>query len=146
MIEVSVLSKLRQTHDHRLIRRAVHAALSGRLGRASVTVLLVGAARMRSLNRDALGHDYVTDVLCFDYGDSPEGRLCEIVVCPEYAGRQARAYAVPAAQELARYVVHGCLHCAGFDDSNAPKRARMWSAQEAVLRAMFGKRYVAQPD
>lgn len=146
MIEVSVLSKLRQVHDSRLLRRAVKAALSGRVGRASVTVLLVGAARMRSLNRDALGHDYVTDVLSFDYGDSPEGRICEIVVCPEYAGRQARAYGVPAGQELARYVVHGCLHCAGFDDSSAATRARMWAAQEAVLRGMFGKHYVVQQD
>ncbi len=144
MIEVSVLSKLRKRHDDRLIRRAVQAALSDRVGRASVTVVLAGAARMRSLNRDALGHDYVTDVLTFDYGDSPEGRLCEIVVCPDYAASQARSFGVPYAQELARYVVHGCLHCTGFDDSNAIKRARMWAAQEAVLRGMFGSRYVAQ--
>lgn len=121
----------------RLLARAAQAALQGRLKRASVSVLLVGATRMLTLNRDALGHDYVTDVLSFDHGQTPEGHLIEIVVCPDFARQQARLHGIAFEQELARYVVHGCLHCAGFDDRTEQQRKRLWQAQESVLRKLF---------
>ena len=69
MIEVDVTSTIRSTVDRKLIEQAVNAAL-GRAN-ATVSVVVIGDKRMRSLNRDALGHDYVTDVLSFDHGDSP---------------------------------------------------------------------------
>lgn len=144
MIEVEVLSTVRQSVDARLLRRAAVAALQGRLANAVVSIVVVGARRMRSWNRDALGHDYVTDVLSFDHGDSPEGRQCEVIVCPEFARSMARRHAVPEPQELARYVVHGCLHCAGLDDATPKLRAAMWGVQEDILRKLFGRAYVAQ--
>lgn len=142
MIDVQVISSVRGDVPVALLRRAVAAALSGRLRRAQVSLALVGDARMRRLNNAALAHDYATDVLSFDHGDSPEGRLIELVVCPPVAARAARRHEVPWEQELARYVVHGCLHCAGFDDATRPARDRMWREQERVLRGLFGPRYV----
>lgn len=144
MIEVEVLSTIRRPVDARLLRRAAVAALQGRVATAVVSIVVVGARRMRGWNRDALGHDYVTDVLSFDHGDSPEGRQCEVIVCPEFAAGMARKQAVPVPQELARYVVHGCLHCAGFDDATPKQRSAMWGVQEDILRKLFGRGYVAQ--
>ncbi|MCA8911469.1 MAG: rRNA maturation RNase YbeY [Planctomycetes bacterium] len=139
MIEVDVTSTIRSTVDRKLIEQAVNAAL-GRAN-ATVSVVVIGDKRMRSLNRDALGHDYVTDVLSFDHGDSPEGSVFEIIVCAPHAGRQAKRYGVPAKQELARYVIHGCLHCLGHDDHTDAQRTAMWDFQEAVMRKLFGKSY-----
>lgn len=141
MIDADVTSTIRRRVDSRLLVQAVKAAL-GRVN-ASVSVVVVGDRRMRSLNRDALGHDYVTDVLSFDHGASPEGSVYEIIVCAPHAEREARRYGVPARQELARYVVHGCLHCLGHDDADKTQRSRMWKAQESVMRRLFGKAYVA---
>lgn len=140
MIAVGVTSTVRSRIDHRLLEKAARAALSGLA--SEVSIVVVGDKRMRALNRDALGHDYVTDVLSFDYGDSPEGRQIEIVVCAPHAAREARAHGVPFAQELARYVVHGCLHCAGHDDHDEKQQQKMWAAQERVLMRLFGKAYV----
>lgn len=140
MIDVSVHSTLRNRVNTRLVARAAHAALKGRFKRASVSVLLVGAARMRSLNREALGHDYVTDVLSFDHGDTPEGRLIELIVCPDFARQQAKLHGVPLDNELARYVVHGCLHCAGFDDRTEKQRKRLWLEQESIVGRLFNAR------
>ncbi|MBX3459764.1 MAG: rRNA maturation RNase YbeY [Planctomycetes bacterium] len=137
MIDVAVHSTLHKQLPVRLLARAARAALQGRLKRANVSVLLVGAARMRTLNRDALGHDYVTDVLSFDHGQTPEGRLIEIFVCPDFARQQSKLHDVSLEQELARYVVHGCLHCAGFDDRTEQQRKRLWQVQESVLRNLF---------
>ncbi len=145
MIDVDITSTVRSDLDARLLKRAAVAALRPHVKRASVSIAVIGAARMRSLNRDALGHDYVTDVLSFNHGDSPEGLLCELFVCPDFARASARRHNVPAEQELARYVVHGCLHCAGYDDATKKDRMRMWHEQERVLRALFGRRYVDSP-
>ena len=145
MIDVEVLSTVRKPIDAKLLRRAAEAALRGRLKRAVVSVVVVGARRMRTWNRDALGHDYVTDVLSFDHGDSPEGRQCEVIICPDFAAAMARRHGLPLSQELARYVVHGCLHFAGMDDVTPKQRAAMWQVQESILRKLFGRRYIAQP-
>ncbi|MCA8919773.1 MAG: rRNA maturation RNase YbeY [Planctomycetes bacterium] len=143
MIEVDVTSTIRSKVDRKLIETAVRTAL-GRL-KASVSVVVIGDQRMRSLNRDALGHDYVTDVLSFDHGDSPEGRVFEIIVCAPHAAREAKRYGVPEKQEVARYVIHGCLHCVGHDDHSESDRAAMWKLQEKHVRKLFGASY-RQPN
>lgn len=141
MIVVDVTSTLSAPIDRKLLQRAAAAALSGRIKSAIVSVAVIGDRRMRGLNRDALGHDYVTDVISFDHGESPEGRVIELFVCAPFAERTARKHGVPPTQELARYVVHGCLHSAGFDDVAPKQQAAMWEAQEAVMRKLFGKAY-----
>ncbi len=143
MIDVRVHSTLRTRIDKKLLVKAARAALSPYVKRAAVAIAVIGERRMRAVNRDALGHDYVTDVLSFDHGNTPEGRMMEIVVCAPYAAGQARANGVPAKQELARYVVHGCLHCAGFNDETGPEQKRMWKAQERALKTLFGRNYVS---
>jgi probable rRNA maturation factor len=143
MIDVRVHSTLRTRTEKTLLVKAARAALTPHMKHAAVAVAVIGEKRMRAVNRDALGHDYVTDVLSFDHGNTPEGRMMEIVVCAPFAEKQARAHGVPAKQELARYVVHGCLHCAGFKDNTEPERKRMWKAQEQTLKKLFGRSYAA---
>jgi probable rRNA maturation factor len=67
--------------------------------------------------------------------------LIELIVCAPFAARQAKQRGIPFKQELARYVIHGSLHCAGYDDHTDKQRAVMWEQQERVLRALFGKAY-----
>ncbi|MCA8916844.1 MAG: rRNA maturation RNase YbeY [Planctomycetes bacterium] len=139
MIVVGISSTVRTRIDRKLLEKAARAALSGL--DAEVSIVVIGDRRMRGLNRDALSHDYVTDVLSFDHGDSPEGRQVEVIVCAPHAEREARAHSVPFKQELARYVVHGCLHCNGHDDTTQAQRNAMWMAQEQVMKRLFGKSY-----
>jgi probable rRNA maturation factor len=104
-------------------------------------VRFVGAARMRALNRDSLGHDEVTDVLAFpledsdhdDHGAGPDDEhadengsgltgaiavprlLGDVVLCSRRAAAQARAAGAPLAFEIATLLVHGTLHVLGYD-------------------------------
>jgi len=141
MIDVQLKSTVRGKVPAALLRRAAEIALGRRA--ANVSIAIVGDARMRRLNRDTLGHDYTTDVLSFDHGDSPEGLQIELIVCLPFARRSAREHKITPEQELARYVVHGCLHCVGFDDSTEALRKNMWAEQEHVMRKLFGRRYRA---
>jgi probable rRNA maturation factor len=141
MIQVDIASSLRGKFDSALLRRAAVAALRPRAPNAQVGILLVGEKRMRTLNRHSLGHDYTTDVLSFDHGSTPEGKLIELVICLPFAAQSARQRNIPSSQELARYVIHGCLHCTGYDDSTDASKARMWAEQERLVRQLFGKSY-----
>ena len=99
-----------------------------------VSIVFVGRAEMRKLNRTFLKHDYVTDVLAFPMGD---GLLGEIIVCPEVAAKEARGRKIPMREELLRYVAHGILHLLGYDDHTHRDRERMWKRQERELRRLL---------
>ena len=142
-VSVEVVNLTRLAVDLEAVTRLVAGVLdsegvsSGELG-----VRFVGAARMRRLNREYLGHDEVTDVLAFPLEDG-DGRaagddgpgggragerepgaepalavprlLGDVVVCPRRAAAQARAAGTPLAFEIAMLLVHGTLHVLGYD-------------------------------
>ena len=142
MLKIEITSTVRRPIHRSALLRAAAAALRGAAGQVSVAVL--GDRRMARLHAQSLGIDAPTDVLSFDHGDTPEGRLLEIIVCAPQAGRAAMREGVPYRQELARYVVHGCLHLNGYDDDCERARKRLWRRQEAILRELYRDRYKAQ--
>ena len=90
------------------LRAAAVAALEAAgLRDGHLTVELVGAGRIRELNRDHRGIDAPTDVLSFPVdGTGPAAgprELGDVVICPEHT------------EDLEEATVHGVLHLAGFD-------------------------------
>lgn len=84
-----------------------------RRARGTVTVALVGDARMRRLNRRFRGIDRATDVLTFPSGD--RGFLGDIVIATGVARRQATARGHGFGVELRVLALHGLLHLLGHD-------------------------------
>lgn len=75
-----------------------------------------GDATMRTLNRERRGKDKTTDVLSFPGGDTPEGyHLGDIVISLPQARRQAEAAGHGLERELRVLLLHGVLHCLGYD-------------------------------
>jgi rRNA maturation RNase YbeY len=85
---------------------------------------------MRAINKEYLGHDYLTDVLTFDFGD----RSGEIIICPRVACVNAKAHQKSTESEIILYVVHGILHLAGFDDHSPKDILQMRRMEEKLLR------------
>lgn len=104
---------------------------------ASVRVRVVSAAEMGRLHERALGDPSPTDVLTFDMRDAPGGVLdADIVVCADIARDEAAARDSAVERELLLYILHGALHCLGFDDHAPGDADRMRAAQEAILEAV----------
>jgi probable rRNA maturation factor len=114
--------------------RVVRAAAMGQLARAKaggeLSVLLVGDARMRRLNRSYRGKDRTTDVLSFPQGDGVVG---DVVISLDTARRQAREGGWSLSRELRRLVAHGILHCLGHDHEDAEAARRMAAAERRLL-------------
>jgi len=105
--------------------------------KASLTVVFTGDTAMRAINKKHLGHDRTTDVISFTLEDTPlEG---EVYVNLEQARRQAQEYGVTPLNEATRLVVHGVLHCCGYDDMTERGRAVMIAAQERHVAALRKK-------
>lgn len=82
----------------------------------SFAVRLVGDPTMRRLNRTYRGKDQSTDVLSFPGEESPEGRhLGDVVIAVPAARRQAAAKGHGLRRELEILLLHGVLHCLGYD-------------------------------
>jgi probable rRNA maturation factor len=109
--------------------------------RARISVICIDSRRCRRLNRTFLGHDYPTDVITFplEEGLNLEG---EIYVNLDKARQQAKEYRVRFTHELARLVIHGALHLAGYDDTTTGESHIMRNLEERHLGHWFGKRRV----
>ncbi|MBS0198504.1 MAG: rRNA maturation RNase YbeY [Planctomycetes bacterium] len=128
-----------------------------RLGAAGdLRVRIVGDEAMARAHEEFAGVEGTTDVLTFDMSD-PElqrpqipsldevksGNVrnayvidTDILVCIDEALRQATPQGYPFERELLLYVVHGVLHCLGFDDHEEEDYAAMHAMEDVVLAAI----------
>jgi probable rRNA maturation factor len=120
------------------VKKLVEATLkSERISNAMISVSFVGRDAIARMNEKYLKHSGVTDVISFGMGRDARGlpAIGDIYICPDVARRNAKRNAVPAAQELARLVIHGTLHVAGHDhpDDEGRTSSPMWKRQERIL-------------
>jgi probable rRNA maturation factor len=109
------------------VRAAVEAALrAAGVAEGHVAVAVVGAERIRALNRDHRGIDRPTDVLSFPVDEAGPAagprELGDIVVCPEHT------------EDLTEAVVHGALHLCGYDHET--DAGEMLALQRRVLASL----------
>jgi probable rRNA maturation factor len=97
--------------ERRAIERLVRRVARAEKCRArELSVVLVGNAEIRRLNRRFLGRDRTTDVMAFPISDELLG---EVHVSRDQARIQARRYGVSLRSEILRLVLHGLLHLLG---------------------------------
>ncbi|HEY8466634.1 MAG TPA: rRNA maturation RNase YbeY [Solirubrobacterales bacterium] len=113
------------------LRDAVLAALEAAgVADGHLSVELVGAERIRELNREHRGRDKPTDVLSFPIdgaGDVPGPReLGDVVICPEHTA------------DVVEAAVHGVLHLCGYD--HEVDDGEMLALQERVMERLRAER------
>jgi probable rRNA maturation factor len=106
------------------LRPAAEAALrAAGIEAGHLSVELVGAERIRELNREHRGLDEPTDVLSFpiDEGRSVPGprELGDVVICAEQT------------DDVVEATVHGVLHLSGYDHETDD--GEMLELQDAVM-------------
>lgn len=108
---------------------------------ATLSIVFVSSPKIRSLNRQYLRRDYVTDVLAFDLREvkRPGQVNGDIAICVDMALKNAAAWQTSCARELVLYVAHGILHLLGFDD-HSPRDIRAMREKEQEILDYLGKR------
>lgn len=125
-------------------------AVPGLIGRAGAELGVTGEVRVRVVGDGemALAHfthcgvPGTTDVITMDLRD-PEGAAAtdreidaDLLVCIDEAARQAEERGHTITHELTLYILHGVLHCLGFDDHDDDAYAAMHAQEDRVLTAI----------
>ncbi len=98
-------------------------------------VRIVADAEMAAAHMEYLEVEGTTDVLTFDM--SEQGLLdVDILACVDEAQRRAGDLGHDRARELLLYIVHGVLHCLGYDDHEPEAYQRMHAKEDAILEAI----------
>jgi probable rRNA maturation factor len=100
-----------------------------------ITVRIVGAEEGLALNRDYRGQDHATNVLTFDYQQTPEV-IADLVLCAPVVESEAAQQRIDIAAHYAHLLVHGALHAQGFDHLNDADAALMEDRESALLEAL----------
>ncbi len=117
----------------------------------AVEFVFVDGEEIRRLNREMRDADKVTDVLSFPALDGIKGEaicgedfpyeideegnlmLGSVVVCCDRAREQAEEYGHSYARELHYLLVHGIMHCLGYDHMTEEEKAEMREKEEYIL-------------
>ena len=102
---------------------------------AELTVRIVGDDEGRALNRDFRGKDYATNVLTFDYAQSPLV-LADLVLAAGVVEREASELGIGLADHYAHLLVHGALHAQGLDHEDDADAAVMEARETAILAGL----------
>jgi probable rRNA maturation factor len=102
-----------------------------------ITVRIVDAEEGQRLNREFRGKDYATNVLTFDYTQSPMV-MADLVLCAPVVAREAKEQRKTLAAHYAHLLVHGTLHAQGWDHETGEADAEAMEAREIELLAGLG--------
>lgn len=102
-----------------------------------LSIVLVGSARMRKLNKKHRAKNRVTDVLSFN-AEKNSPALGEIVICLREVNKNAKRTNSSFEKELTNCLIHGLLHLLGYNHEKEETGAkRMFEKQkEYLLKAL----------
>lgn len=111
---------------------------------AELSMVLLDLSSMADLHMRWMDLPGPTDVMSFPMDElQPGGRpdapepgpamLGDIVLCPEFAAKQAATAGHSLGHELALLTVHGVLHLLGYDHAEADEEKEMFALQRELL-------------
>ena len=114
--------------------------------------VMVSAEEIQTLNRETRQIDKVTDVLSYPTLEDIKGKKIEgknypydidengclligsVAICEEKARAQAEEFGHSYERELHYLLVHGVLHCLGYDHMTDEDKAEMREKEEYILK------------
>ena len=118
---------------HRVARWIRHALERD----AEITVRVVDAAEGQALNRGFRNRDYATNVLTFDYAQTPL-ISADLVLCAPVVEREAQEQGKSLQAHYAHLIVHGTLHAQGWDHETSTADAEAMEAHESAILLGLG--------
>jgi len=122
-------------YPDRVIRKIVDAVWSEyQIDDAHITLIFGDDELLNKLKKEFFKVDQLTDVIAFRLNDyeepSPEG---EVYISLPRARENAKHFEEPEPREIARLIIHGCLHLLGFDDKTDNDIRAMRTREDDIL-------------
>ena len=132
--DIPYAARHHQALPRHFVMRCIRHALDAD---AEITVRIVGLDEGRALNHSYRKKDYATNVLTFDYAQSPVV-MADLVLCAPVIAQEAQEQGKTLAAHYAHLLVHGTLHAQGWDHETSVKDAKAMEAREVAILAGLG--------
>jgi len=120
-----------------LIPLAEQAALQAGVTGGELRVHLINDNEMSDAHLAHCGIAGTTDVITFNLHSEPGTSLdADLLVCIDEAQRQANDRGHTLERELLLYILHGILHCLGYDDTDDESFEAIHAREDEILRAI----------
>ncbi|MFH1820750.1 MAG: rRNA maturation RNase YbeY [Candidatus Nealsonbacteria bacterium] len=120
MVEINNLTK--EKISQLLLKRVAHEVLKKEKSKLKeLSVVIVGAARMKQLNSKYRQKNKVTDVLSFKYDNS-----AEIVLCSKEIKANARKSNLTFKREIVKMLIHGLMHIMGYSHAGMMSKEKRY--------------------
>ncbi len=121
----------------RMLGRLADQAAAQLDARGEVRIKIIDDREMSRAHEQYKDVPGTTDVLTFDLRDSADDPLdTDLLICIDEAARQADQHGHTVEKELLLYIVHGLLHCLGYDDQDPASAALMHQREDEILVAI----------
>ncbi|WP_033408315.1 rRNA maturation RNase YbeY [Psychroflexus tropicus] len=107
--------------------------LSEEKKRGDLSFIFCSDQDLLEINQKYLNHDTYTDIITFDYSEG-DFISAEIYISTDRVKDNAENFEVPFEDELKRVMVHGVLHCCGYDDSTEELKAQMRALETKKMK------------
>ena len=129
---------------YRFPKRRRVAAWIGEIARCEgyevgeIAVVFTSDDYLLEVNRAYLGHDYLTDIITFDYCDPLRLGVIsgDLLIGVGTVADNAQRFGTEAGEEMLRVIAHGVLHLCGHGDKSDAERMAMRSLEDKYL-ALF---------
>jgi rRNA maturation RNase YbeY len=96
------------------------------------------------INKTFLNHDFYTDIITFD-NSIGKTVSADIAISIDRVKENSKSSGSALEEELKRVMVHGILHCIGFNDKTDDEQAQMRREEDKMLN-MFHVEQVNEKD
>ncbi len=131
----SINVELPQIDQERIRQWIVSVAAGYGRGVGDINYIFTDDAEILRVNRQFLQHDYYTDIITFDYSDTPAHPPIsgDIFISLDTVRSNAEGLQQPYESELHRVIIHGVLHLCGQNDKGPGEREQMEAAEDRSL-------------
>ena len=109
--------------------------ISRKFSEGELNYIFCDDAYLHKLNVEFLKHDNFTDIISFDY---TIGKLisCDIFISVERVRENATKFNQVFDNEMNRVIIHGVLHCLGYNDKEEKDKEVMRKAEDVCLKLL----------
>lgn len=141
-INQQALSVRERFSDNWIKKIALSAFLLMRKKSKRLSIALITPAQIKKINYIYLGRNRPTDVLAFPLAGDPVEKgeapyWGEVIICPSLAKKQAKMYGLNYREEIARLIIHGILHLAGFSHETEIQARKMFAFTDKILKKVI---------
>jgi len=127
------------------IRNIIRAIISdqGKIA-GTINIIICSDEYLLNCNRKFLKHNYLTDVIAFDFAFRKKVVTGDIFISIERVKENAKKYHEKIYNELNRVIFHGVLHLTGMTDKTQKKRLEMRQTENHYLSAIESGRRIGE--